>query len=48
MTDADLEGKFHGLVDPVLGEARTRQLVELSAGLGDAPSVAALTAAARP
>jgi 2-methylcitrate dehydratase PrpD len=48
MTDADLGRKFRTLVDPILGEPRARQLVELCAGLGAAPSVAPLTAAARP
>ena len=48
MSDADLERKFHALVDPVLGAERARQLVALCAGLGGAASVAALAAAARP
>jgi len=45
MTDADLERKFHGLVDPVLGAGRGAALIEatwkLSAG-GDPLSLAAL------
>jgi len=48
MTDADLERKFHGLVDPVLGEAKARRLIAACAGLAQAASVRALTALACP
>jgi 2-methylcitrate dehydratase PrpD len=48
MTDADLERKFRGLVEPVLGEERASELVGLTAVLGSQANVAALTAAARP
>ncbi len=48
MTDADLERKFRGLVEPVLGEERASELVGLTAVLGSQASVATLTAAARP
>ncbi len=46
MSDADLSRKFHGLVDPVLGAARARRLVELCGTLADADNVDALKAAA--
>jgi 2-methylcitrate dehydratase PrpD len=46
LSDADLSRKFHGLVDPVLGAARARQLVELCGTLADAHSIDALKAAA--
>ena len=36
MTDADLERKFHGLVDPVLGAARAGQLIDACASLARA------------
>ena len=47
MSDADLERKFHGLVDPVLGNAIGRRLIEQCATLSGATNVRALTAAAR-
>jgi 2-methylcitrate dehydratase PrpD len=46
MSDDDLARKFHGLVDPVLGAARTRRLVELCTTLADANNIDALKAAA--
>jgi 2-methylcitrate dehydratase PrpD len=46
MSDADLERKFHGLVDPVLGESRAQSLIEQCATLSSAPDVRALTASA--
>ena len=46
MSDSDLERKFHGLVDPVLGAARAARLIELCMSLADAENVAALKAAA--
>ena len=48
MSDADLERKFHGLVDPVLGNAIAHRLVEQCATLSGAADVRALTASARP
>jgi hypothetical protein len=48
MTDALLEGKFHGLSDPILGAAGTTRLVEACWGLGDAPDVRALVKLAVP
>ena len=46
MSDSDLERKFHGLVDPILGAARASRLVELCMTLADAGNVEALKAAA--
>jgi hypothetical protein len=48
MTDAMLEGKFTQLSEPVLGAAKTKQLIEACWGLGKAKDVRALTALARP
>lgn len=47
MSDADLERKFHGLVDPVLGNAVGRRLIEQCATVSGAADVRALTASAR-
>ena len=46
LSDADLHGKFHALVDPVLGVARAGQLIEQCsslARLGDLHGIIALT-----
>ena len=43
MTDADLERKFHGLVDPMLGAARAAQLIDACAALTRTADVRALT-----
>ncbi len=48
MTDADLEGKFRSLAEPVIGAARAGRLIAACRGLGAAPGVAGLVAAARP
>ncbi len=48
MTDAMLEGKFHGLCDPVLGAAQSQQLITSAWRLGQAADVASLTALACP
>ena len=48
MTDALLEGKFHGLADPILGAAQTSQLISACWGVGQAANVAALVALAAP
>ena len=48
MTDAQLEAKFHGLSDAVIGAARSADLIQSAWALGDAPSVQALVALARP
>jgi 2-methylcitrate dehydratase PrpD len=48
MSDADLARKFHGLVDPVLGEARARRLIAQCTALADTADLGALTALARP
>ena len=48
MTDAMLEGKFHDLSDPVLGAARTGELIKACWNLAQAGDVRALTALARP
>ena len=47
MSDADLQRKFHGLVDPVLGRARAEHVIGQCAALGGVADVRALTAAAR-
>jgi len=48
MSDSDLQRKFRGLVDPVLGSARAERLIEQCATLSSAADVRALTASARP
>jgi 2-methylcitrate dehydratase PrpD len=48
MTDADLQGKFYGLSDPVLGADRTSALIAACWTLGKASDVRSLTALARP
>ncbi len=48
MTDAQLEGKFHGLADPVLGAAPTARLIEACWKVGTAPDLKAITALAVP
>ena len=48
MTDKMLEGKFTQLSEPVLGAAKTKQLIEACWGLGTAKDLRALTALARP
>ena len=48
MSDAHLAAKFHGLVDPVLGEARANALIGQVATLAVAPDLAALSRSARP
>jgi 2-methylcitrate dehydratase PrpD len=47
MTDADLERKFHGLVDPVLGAARAGLLIDASTDLSACADLGALTAMTR-
>lgn len=48
MTDADLQAKFYGLCDPVLGADRTSALIAACWTLGKAADVRALTALAQP
>jgi 2-methylcitrate dehydratase PrpD len=48
MTDADLEAKFSSLAEPILGVAKTRQLIAACWSLGQAADVSALVALARP
>lgn len=48
MSDADLERKFHGLVDPVLGRSRAGELVAAFRGASDVARVTTLVALARP
>ena len=48
MSDADLERKFRGLVDPVLGAAKAGELHAVLASAAAAADVSALTALARP
>jgi 2-methylcitrate dehydratase PrpD len=46
MTDADLAGKFHGLVDPILGMATADRLIGMVMEIGSAADVRRLTACA--
>ena len=48
MTDADLEGKFRILAEPVLGAERVAKLIAACWTLGAAPDVATLAALGRP
>jgi 2-methylcitrate dehydratase PrpD len=48
MSDADLEAKFHGLADPVLGQAKAAALHELCKKIASAVDVHALCEGARP
>lgn len=48
MSDAALEAKFHGLSDPVLGAAKTKQLIAACWQAGSAADLKALVALARP
>ena len=48
MSDADLEAKFHGLADPVLGAAQVAALIAGCRGVGKAADLRALAALARP
>lgn len=48
MTDRDLEGKFGGLVTPVLGAARAAELTAAAWAIGNAADVRALTRLAQP
>ncbi|NYI00088.1 MmgE/PrpD family protein [Cupriavidus plantarum] len=48
MTDANLDAKFHSLADPILGEARVRDLIGACWQLGEAADVRTITALARP
>ena len=47
MSDAQLEAKFHGLSDPVLGAERTRSLVQACWAVGQAADVRSLARLAR-
>ena len=47
MSDADLERKFHGLVDPVLGEARAARLIAQCTALARCADLGTFTALAR-
>jgi len=47
MSNADLARKFHGLVDPILGDARASALIEACGDLGAAADVRVLTSLAR-
>ena len=46
LSDADLERKFHGLVDPVLGADRAARLVDVCWTMAGAADVEALRSAA--
>ncbi|MET0544538.1 MAG: MmgE/PrpD family protein [Variovorax sp.] len=48
MSDADLERKFHGLSDAILGADTTDRLLQACWALGDATDLGRLTALARP
>jgi 2-methylcitrate dehydratase PrpD len=48
MTDADLEGKFRTLAEPVLGARRVGRLLQACWALGSAPDVSTLISEARP
>ncbi len=48
LSDADLEAKFHSLVDPVLGAQKARALIAHCWKLADAKDVKALVEGARP
>ncbi|WP_354678223.1 MmgE/PrpD family protein [Cupriavidus plantarum] len=48
MTDANLDAKFHSLADPILGEARVRELIGACWQLGEGADVRTITALARP
>lgn len=48
LSNAQLEAKFGGLVHPVLGEGRARQITQACWSLAQAPDVRALTALCRP
>ena len=48
MSDADLQRKFHGLVDPVLGTTRAERLIEHCGKLCQHSDLHGLTALARP
>jgi 2-methylcitrate dehydratase PrpD len=47
MSDADLRRKFHGLADPVLGNARAEQVIDRCVTLSGDADVRALAASAR-
>ena len=47
MSDADLQRKFHGLADPVLGAPRAGQLIAACMAMGGAAEVRSFTALAR-
>ena len=48
MTDTNLEAKFHGLSDPILGAAQTSGLISACWAIGKAGSVAEVVALAVP
>lgn len=48
MTDAMLEGKFHGLSDAILGARQTGELIKACWAVGQAANVSAITALATP
>ena len=48
MTDANLEGKFHGLSDSVLGAQQTSALIAACWNLGNAANVAGIVKLATP
>ena len=47
MSDEDLAGKFHGLVEPILGAEKSDEIIALSMRIANADSLRPLTALAR-
>ena len=48
MSDAQLDAKFHGLADPILGASRSSELISACRAIGNAESLRALLALAVP
>jgi hypothetical protein len=48
MTDADLEGKFRDLSDPILGADRVNAILKSCWNLGQAPDLKGLLALLKP
>ena len=48
MSDTDLEAKFHGLTDPVIGAAKSKAVIDACWKLADARNVGDLVAKGRP
>jgi 2-methylcitrate dehydratase PrpD len=48
MSNAQLEAKFHGLSDAILGQSQTSELIQACFALGQAANVSAMVALAKP